>query len=164
MNSDGGTLLPFFQWLETLEFATLIDEQGYLVAAVNVGHLLALTIFVGALLVVDLRLLGRGMRAQPLAQVARDARPWLIGGFLAMLLTGILQILATPIKEYYNPLFWLKMEMIPVALIFTFTVRRWITQADEARVRPVWRKVIGLTSIAMWTTIATSGRLISLVE
>jgi hypothetical protein len=157
-------LLTFFQWLETLEFATLIDEQGYLVAAVNVAHLLALTIFVGALVVVDLRLLGRGMRAQPLKQVALDARPWLIGGFLGMLFTGILQILATPMKEYYNPLFWRKMQMIPVALLFTFTVRRWITQADETRVSPAWRKVVGLTSIAMWAIIATSGRLISLIE
>lgn len=157
-------LLTFFQWLESLHFSTAIDESGYFVAAVNVAHLLALTVFVGAVLVVDLRLLGRGMREQPLAQVARDARPWLIGGFLAMLLTGILQILATPIKEYYSPIFWQKMEVIPVALIFTFTVRRWITQADETRVRPVWRKVVGLTSIAMWTTVATSGRLIGLLQ
>jgi hypothetical protein len=157
-------LLPFFEWLETLEFSTLIDESGYLVAAVNVAHLLALTVFMGAVLVVDLRLLGRGMRKQPLAQVARDARPWLVGGFLAMLLTGILQILATPIKEYYSPLFWLKMEIIPVALIFTFTVRRWITQADEARVSPVWRKAVALISIAIWTTVASSGRMIALLE
>src|SRR5688572_21006765 len=111
-------LLTFFQWLESLQFSTAIDESGYFVAAVNVAHLLALTAVVGALLVVGLRLLGRGMKKQPLAQLARDARPWLIGGFLAMLLTGILQLLATPIKEYYSPRFWLKMQVIPLALIF----------------------------------------------
>jgi hypothetical protein len=162
MNSDE-RLLAFFQWLESLQFGTSLDESGYLVAGINVAHLLALTVFIGAVLVVDLRLLGRGMRAQPLAQVARDARPWLIAGFLGMLMTGALQVLATPIKEYYNPLFWQKMQIIVVAIIFTFTVRHWITQADEARVSPIWRKSVGLVSIAMWASVATAGRLISLL-
>ena len=156
-------LLPFFQWIESLEFSTTIDPSGYVTAVVNVMHLLALTVFLGALLVVDLRLLGRGMRQQPLAELARDAQPWLIGGFLAMMSTWIPQILATPIKEYYSPHFWLKMEVILVALIFTFTVRRLIAQADEARVAPVWRKLVGLISIGMWTTVATAGRLIGLM-
>lgn len=157
-------LLPFFQWIERFEFSTVVDSSGYFTAAVNVMHLLALTLFVGALLVVDLRLLGRGMRQQPLAAVARDAQPWLIAGFLAMLATGIPQILATPIKQYYSPHFWFKMEVILVALLFTFTVRRRITQADEARVAPAWRKLVGLISIGMWTTVATAGRLIGLMS
>jgi putative copper export protein len=157
-------LLPFFQWIESLQFSTAVDDGGYFTAGVNVMHLLALTVFVGALLVVDLRLLGRGMKKQPLAQVARDAQPWLIGGFLAMLSTGIPQVLATPIKEYYSPHFWLKMEVILVALIFTFTVRRRIALADEARVAAVWRRLVGIVSIAMWTTVATAGRLIGLMS
>lgn len=157
-------LLPFFQWIESLGFSASIDPSGYVTAAVNVMHLLALTVFVGALLVVDLRLLGRGMKQQPLAEVARDAQPWLIGGFLAMLSTGVPQILATPIKEYYSPHFWLKMEVILVALIFTFTVRRMIAQAGEGRVAPVWRKLVALVSIGMWTTVATAGRLIGLMS
>lgn len=157
-------LLAFFQWLESLRFGVVVDESGYFVAAVNVAHLLSLTVFLGAVLMVDLRLLGRGIREQPLAQVALDAQPWLIGGFLAMLTTGLLQLLATPMKAYYSDQFWLKMYLVLFALAFTLTVRRKVTQADETRLGPVWGKVVGLISIAVWVMIAVQGRLIGMLQ
>lgn len=157
-------LLPFFQWLEDVALGVWIRDQTYVAPLVNVAHLLTLVVVFGALLVVDLRLLGRGMAHQPVAKVARDARPWLIAGLIVMLLTGIPQILATPIKEYYSPFFWTKMRLLAVALVFTFTVRHKVTMADEARVGPVWGKVVGLVSIGLWTWIAAEGRLIGLLS
>lgn len=157
-------LLPLFQWMEGFGLAVWMRESPYITPLVNVGHLLALVVVFGALLVVDLRLLGRGMKHQPLAQVARDARPWLIAGLVLMLLTGIPQLLATPIKEYYSPFFWTKMRLLAIALVFTFTVRHKVTMADEARVGPVWGKVVGLVSIGLWGWIAAEGRLIGLLS
>jgi hypothetical protein len=154
----------FFEWLESFQFSTWVDNEGYFVSAVNVVHLLALTLFVGAVLIVDLRLLGRGMKKQPLAQVAHDAQPWLIAGFLALLLTGVLQIMHTPMKAYYSPNFWLKMQLLIVAVIFTFTLRRMATQAGETRLASIWGKVAGITSIALWAFIAVQGRLIGLLQ
>ena len=154
-------MLPFFQWLESFGFGA---GSEYTVAFINVAHLLALTVFIGAVLVVDLRLLGRGMRQQPVADVASNAQPWLIGGFLTMLLTGSLQVLATPMKAYYSTNFWLKIELLIVALIFTFTIRRMITRADERRVGPIWGKLVGITSIGLWSYIAVQGRLIGLLQ
>jgi hypothetical protein len=156
-------LLPFFEWMESTAITKAIQQSDYINAMANVLHLLSLTVFAGAVLIVDLRLLGRGMRDQPLAQVARDAQPWLVGGFLAMLATGIPQLFATPIKEYYSPYFWFKMQVLIVALIFTFTLRRRVTQADERRLGPIWGKLVALASLALWTTVAVSGRLIGLL-
>lgn len=153
-----------FEWLESLQFATLFDDGGYVVAAINVMHLLALTVFLGAVLVVDVRLLGRGMTKQPVARVAQNAQPWLIYGFLAVAITGVLQIFATPMKAYYSAQFWLKMELLIVALIFTFTVRRKVAQADEGRIGPVWGKAVAIASFALWATIAMEGRLIGLLQ
>ena len=121
-------------------------------------------ILFGSLLIVDLRLLGRGMTNQPVAKVARDARPWLIGALICMVLTGIAYGLSVPVKEYYSPFFWLKMRLLLFTLIFTFTLRHKVTMADEARVGPVWGKVVGLTSIALWTWVAVEGRLIGLLS
>lgn len=157
-------LLPFFEWLQDLSFAGWIRESMYIVPFINVAHLLTLVVVFGALLVVDLRLLGRGMRHQPVAKVALDARPWLIGGLVLMLLTGVPQLLATPMKEYYSPFFWTKMRVLLIALVFTFTVRHKVTMADEARVGPIWGKVVGLVSIGLWTLIAVEGRLIGLLS
>lgn len=157
-------LLPLFQWMEDFALAVWIREGMYAVPLINVVHLLTLVVVLGSLLVVDLRLLGHGMTQQPVARVARDARPWLIGGLILMLLTGIPQLLATPMKEYYSPYFWTKMRLLSIALIFTFTIRHKVTIADEARVGPVWGKVVGLVSIVLWTWIAVEGRLIGLLS
>ena len=155
-------LLPLFEWMDALRVGDWISGNSYAAPLINVMHILALVVVFGSLLIVDLRLLGRGMTQQPVASVARAARPWLIGALICMLLTGLPQILSLPIRQYYSPFFWLKMRLLLVALIFTFTLRHKVTLADEARVGPVWGKVVGLTSIALWTLVAVEGRLIGL--
>ena len=115
-------MLPFFQWLESFAFGA---ESIYTVAFINVAHLLALVFFIGALLIVDLRLLGSGMRRQPLSDVVRSAQPWLLGGFAGMFVTGSLQVLGTPMKAYYSDQFWLKMQLLVVAVIMTLPSGGW---------------------------------------
>ena len=66
-----------------------INESSWLFAVVQAFHLVSLGFLAGSLLMVDLRLLGRGFSQQPLAAVARDARPWLIGSLVAMVATGV---------------------------------------------------------------------------
>ena len=151
-------MLAFFQYLESLKFGA---GNEYTVAFINVSHLLSLVVFIGALLVVDLRLLGSGMRRQPLSDVVRSARPWLFGGFVMMAITGSLQVVATPMKAYFSDQFWLKMELLIVAVIFTFIVRLLVSGRDEA---PAWGKPAGLFSIVLWSFIAVQGRLIGLLQ
>ena len=157
-------LLPLFEWLDTLRVGDWISTSSYAAPLINVAHILALVMLFVSLLTVDLRLLGRGMTQQPVAKVARAARPWLIGALICMLLTGIPQVLSLPIREYHSPFFWMKMRLLLVALIFTFTLRHKVTMADEARVGPVWGKVVGIVSIGLWTWVAVEGRLIGLLS
>lgn len=156
-------MLQTFQWIESLPIGVAARESAGFVAAINVVHLVALVVFIGALLIVDLRLLGAGLRNVPLGQLARDARPWLIAGFLGLAATGLLQVLTTPIKQYYSPHFWWKMETLVVAFFFTFAIRQRLTQAREP-LNPLLSKAVGLLSISMWTMIAVFGRLIGLLS
>lgn len=153
----------FFEWMEALKVSEFIRSSAALSSVFNLMHLLAIVVLIGAVLIVDLRLLGRGMSQQPVAQVARDARPWLIGALLALLATGLPQLTSTAMKQYFSPNFWWKMELLAVALIFTFAVRERIARADEGRVSPALRAVVGVVSIALWTAIAINGRLIGLL-
>jgi len=119
-----------FEWLNNLEISRAINEAGWLSALIQAFHLIALAVFAGALLVVDFRLLGQGMTQQPVARIARDARPWVIGSLVALLLTGVPQLMSLAEKEYYSDYFWLKMYFLAAALVFTFTVRQRVTRAD----------------------------------
>ena len=150
-------LEPFFEWMYGIG---IYKSSIYLGPGINLVHLVAMCTFMGALLLVDLRLLGAGLTNQPVKQVARSAQPWLIGGLIVLTLTGIPAVMTVALEEYASPVFWFKMYVLLAAVIFTFTVRRKVTNADEVRVPPVWRKLVGLVSIVLWMSVAAGGRLI----
>lgn len=151
------SLQPFFKWMESL---AVYKASIYLGPGVNLVHLVSMATFMGALLMVDLRLLGTGLTNHSVKQVARSAQPWLIAGLAGLTVTGIPAMMATATQQYANKVFWVKMYLLLAAVIFTFTVRRRVTRADDARVGPVWGKVVALVSIVLWMGVAAGGRLI----
>ena len=143
-------LQPYFQAMNDSDLAKYISESLWIYPLDQAIHLLFLALFAGSILILDIRLLGFGMREQPVAKVARDSTPWVIIGFLGLVVTGIPQLIQNAMREYYSDFFWIKMYVLPVALIYTFTVRRMVAQADEGRVSPVVQKVVGLVSLLLW--------------
>jgi hypothetical protein len=155
-------LLPWFESLNNSAAGVAIRESVWFAAVIQAFHLVALGVFAGAVLIVDLRLLGRGLSTRPSAQLARDAQPWLIAGLLALLVTGVPQLVGNAVREYYSIFFWIKMVVLILAVIFTFTVRRKVAMADEGQVAPAWAKTVGVISMAMWLVVAVTARLIGL--
>ena len=156
-------LLPFFQWLGGIPLSTYFLGHTWAAPIAQVIHLVAVAMFLGALMIVDMRLLGRGLTARPLREVARDAQPWLIGAFFVLFVTGLPQLTSTALKQYYSPFFWWKMEALVLGVIFTFTVRRKLILTDESQFGPVWPRVVGIMSLAIWTSVTIGARLIGLM-
>jgi hypothetical protein len=148
-------LLPWFEWLESLWLGDAIRQSLWLFPVIEAVHLLGLCLLGGAVLVVDLRMLGVGLR-QPIPEVSRDARPWLIAAIVVMLATGIPLFLSEAIKCYYNFSFWVKITTLPIAIVFAFTVRDRI--ARQSADATATTRLVGLTSIVLWFTIAAAGR------
>lgn len=156
-------LLPFFQWMGGIPLSQYVLSHTWAAPIVQVIHLVAVAVFIGSLLIVDMRLLGRGFTSRPLADIARDAQPWLIGGFLVLLITGLPSLTSTALKQYYSPFFWWKAEAMLFGIIFTFTVRRRAILTDEAQLGLYWPKIVGLVSLGIWTSVAIGARLIGLM-
>ena len=152
------SLLPFFTWCEKSAIGEAIRNSQWLFPVIESVHLLALVLIAGAVLVVDMRLFGLGLRRQPVATLAREAQAWLIGGLMVMLPTGILLFLAEAIKCYYSPAFAVKMTSLFLALIFTFTVRRKVVLAEAGRVGPFWSRLVAVVSVALWSGVGIGGR------
>jgi hypothetical protein len=155
-------LLPVFEWLGRLEVSLALAEASLLTPLIQALHLVALALFMGAVLVVDLRLLGQGLTAQPVASVARGARPWFMWSLAALVATGVPQLMSLAEKEYYSDYFWMKMYLLAAALLFTVTVRAWLTR-EPGGAESAWAKVAGLVSILLWSGVAVSARLIGLL-
>ncbi len=152
------SVLPFFMWCQNSALGEAIRTSTWLFPFIEALHLLGLSVIGGAVLVVDLRLLGFGFRRQPVAQVAQDAQRWLIGSLMVMLATGTLLFTSEALKCYDHAAFWVKMSSLFLAVVFTFTVRRRVAMADETRVKPIWSKVVALVSVMLWTGVGIGGR------
>jgi hypothetical protein len=151
-------LLPFFQWCESTALGTAIRMSPWAFAVIESVHLLGLAVIGGAVLLVDLRMLGFGLTNQRIAELARAVFPWLVGSLVVMLLTGVGLFLSEPLKCYDSRAFWVKMISLGLAMLFTFTIRRRVTLADETRVRPIWFKLVALVSLALWFGVGGGGR------
>ena len=152
------SLLPFFQWTEATSLGTAIRTSPWAFAMIESFHLLALSVIGGAVLIVDLRLLGFGLRDQPLSDVARAAWPWFVGSLIIMLVTGGLLFVSEPVKCYYSFPFRVKMTSLLLGMIFAFTVRRKVTQADPGRVGPMAYRLVGAVSLLLWFGVGAGGR------
>lgn len=154
-------MLPYFEWMNNWPVSTAIRESVWMSPMVNVAHLAALVMFVGAVLIVDLKLVGND-EGTPVDAIARGAEPWLVLGFVLLLLTGVPQLISNALREYYSIFFWFKMVVMVVALVFTFTIRRRVTLAPAGQVGAATRKLVGVLSIVLWAAVAIPARLIGL--
>jgi hypothetical protein len=150
-------LLPLFQWFYATSLGETIRNSTWLFPIFEAFHLLALGITAGAVLVVDFRLMGAGLSKQPVAQLADDARPYLLSAVAVMFATGIPLFLSEAIKCLYSFAFWVKMTSLLLALIFVFTIRQRVTHSDIVR-EPMLAKATGIVSLLLWFGVAWGGR------
>jgi len=151
-------VLAFFKWCEASWMGKTISGSVYLFPVVEAVHLLALAVIGGAVLIVDLKLLGFGIRTQGLEEIARDAQKWFLGSWLVMIVTGLLLFWSEPQKLYYSTPFAVKMLCLLLGTIFALTVRRKVTLAGEGRVSPAVMKLVALVSLTLWFGVGAGGR------
>jgi hypothetical protein len=151
-------IYPFFEWCENTALYNLIanHEAGY--PALETLHLFGLTLLLGTLLLLCLRLLGVMLREQPVAELAADLNPYQTAGLWLMLLTGPLMFVATAVRCYGNTSFWVKMILLMVALVFHFAYFRRLVRRDDASISPGAGKLAAAIALVLWFGVGMAGR------
>jgi hypothetical protein len=150
-------LLPFFEWCEASALGEFIRSSAWLFPAIECVHLLGLVLLGGAVLLVDLRLLGLGLRDQPVHVIGAAGHRLLLGGVTLMVLTGIPLFSSEAIKCYYSQAFWVKITTLVPAIVFALTMRRRVVSPDREPGR-LTMALTGVASLALWFTVAAAGR------
>jgi len=154
------SVLEFCRWVQYSAPLVAMRQSPWLFPVIATIHLMGLSLIGGAVLVVDLRLLGLGLRRQPVAGLAHDAERWLFRGLVVTISTGILLFMCFATKYYYLAFFWVKMGALLLVILFTLSVHRRVAMADEADVSPGLCKLVALVSLSLWTIVAVGGRYI----
>src|SRR6476469_8531594 len=99
------SLLGVCQWLAETRGSIALHESLYMYPLVESVHVLTLCLFVGMSVMLDLRLLGIAWRRVPVAEVTDRLVPWMVAGFVVMIVTGVLLFYAIPVRSYQNVFF-----------------------------------------------------------
>jgi Family of unknown function (DUF6644) len=153
-----------FVALEQSGFAAAIRQSPWLYPAANVGHIVSLTFFAGAIAVMDVRLLGGLAGAAPARLLAR-ARSFAIAALAGMAVTGFVLFSAEASHLALNPVFQLKVTLVAAGLINVAIYEFWAKHAVERLApgasMPAGAKVAGVLSFAIWVAVAACGRSIA---
>ncbi len=158
------SIIEFAQVLNDSEIGTGIRESLFAYPAIEGLHLLSLAFSVGLIVLTDLRLVGLFLREIPASDILRQLRPWVLGGFAVQLVTGVLLFWASAATVVTLPVFWIKLLVIFLAgLNVLWFELKWVRQVDAwdtQSIPPSGVRFAGWASLAFWSVVVISGRLI----
>ena len=156
------SLLFLFHWLAHTWLGVALSSSTWAFAVIEIVHLLALAIFGGTVLLLNLRFFGIGFSTQPAREVAQGLLPLVSGSILVLAVTGILMVASGPMRYYYNVAFRAKMLLFVVAAAVQFTLQLSVVTSDVAATSR-WRKAIAAASLLLWLSVGLAGRAIGYV-
>jgi len=156
-------MLSLFHWCSTWAPIVFIRDSKYGMPAVQSVHLTGLTVFLAAMVILDLRLAGFGNRELSLSGLARQLKPLRTGAVTMVILSGLLIFLATPEKYLGSHPFQIKMALLSCAMLFHFGVlRRFIASAPLSCPRRI-NVIVAFLSLTLWFSVGWAGRAIAFI-
>lgn len=146
------SFLPFFQWWGSTWLGQTVQSITWAFPVIETFHLLALTVLLGSVLIVNLRVFGLGKAYAP---AGRDLEPWIRASIVVLILSGIPMFASETQKCFESYSFPIKMILLVLAVVWHFTIRRKWTAPDST---PLKAKTAAVLSIALWAGIGIAGK------
>ncbi len=154
-------MYPLFRWIENTGLSMWIGQSSSVFAfpTILVFHTLGMALLVGASAVIDLRMLGFAPHIR--VSVMERFFPVLKIGFVMNALSGILLLIAYPTKALTNPLFYVKLACIGLAIWVMLMIRGVLLDPQiDQRALSQREKRLAALSLVLWTMAIAFGRLL----
>jgi hypothetical protein len=151
-----------FQWLYATAAGVAIRENESLFPWIESFHVLAITLVVGSIAIVDLRLIGVASLDRGVTRLTRDVLPCTWVAFAIAALTGSLLFISNAVNYAHNFYFQIKILFLILAgvnmLLFHFIVGRDMASWDAASATPLGARITGAASLMLWIGVVAFGR------
>jgi hypothetical protein len=158
-------LLSICEWLDSTRLNAVLRQSTWAFPTFDTIHTLGIVLVAGTIMLVDLRLLGLGLRSVPVAELVHRIVPWTLWGFGLMFISGGLLFSSEAVKMYHSPAFRIKVVLLALAglnaLIFHRTIFRDVANWDPGAIAPARARLAGLLSLVFWIAIIAAGRAIA---
>ena len=142
-----------------------IQATYWLWPILEIFHFFGLTLLMGGLIIVDLRMIG--FLSYIGLEEVKKLLPLVIFGFLINLITGVLFLFGDPSRYSINIGFQIKMILVLLAgcnaAIYHVKVEPLFSNLNLKDRLPLVIKITGFTSLTLWTGVLLLGRLIPYV-
>lgn len=149
-------------WMQSTWLNNLVIGYAWTWPTLETLHFVGLCLLIGALLVMDLRLIGFE-KAIPISAVHRLV-PVALVGFFINAVTGVLFCFGDPHRYFINISFQLKMLLLVLAglnfLLYWLKVEPEMLRAGPDSAPPPLARAVGVASLLFWFGILSFGRLI----
>ncbi|MFL2872498.1 MAG: hypothetical protein ACJZ8M_04110 [Pseudohongiellaceae bacterium] len=142
-----------------------IQATYWLWPILEIFHFFGLTLLMGGLIIVDLRMIG--FLSYIGLEEVKKLLPLVIFGFLVNLITGVLFLFGDPSRYSINIGFQIKMILVLLAgcnaAIYHLKVEPLFSNLNLTDRLPLAIKITGFTSLTLWAGVLLLGRLIPYV-
>ena len=151
------SLQTLAQWLSETPLALELADSNWLFGTVEALHVAALSVVIGSIALVDLRLIGVGLARGSAQEVLERLGPFTLGCFAFALASGSVLLFANPIGYSENFWFAAKFSLLALAginaLVFHLFAQRKL--AEPGSIIP---RISGAVSLTLWLGIVIAGR------
>jgi hypothetical protein len=151
---------PVFAWIESSALSDWVRGSDCTCAfpIIVTLHNIGMAFLAGGSVVIDLRIIGFAP-TMPLKPMGRFV-PLLWLAFALNAVTGILLLIAYPTKALTNPLFYIKLSLVALAVGLVYRIATDILRASEVDQKPLAAKakVLAIASLATWIALIAAGR------
>jgi hypothetical protein len=151
-------------WLQHTALAVQIRDSLFLFPLLESAHVIGLSLVVGTIAIVDLRLLGVASAHRPFQRLAADTLKWTWVAFALTALTGALMFITNAAVYFHNSYFRAKVVLLVLAglnvLVFELTAGRTVAQWDRAPSPPPLARAVATLSLVIWVAVIVTGRMI----
>jgi hypothetical protein len=155
-------LTDFPAWLEGRSFAMQISQSDWLFPFIETLHVVAIALVVGAISMLDLRLLGISRKDYGVQDLAAETLPWTWISFSVAIVTGALMFSSAATRYITLVPFWIKMMLLLAAginmAIFHLTAYRSAGEWNHQLPPPNAARVAGTLSLCFWVSVVFMGR------
>jgi hypothetical protein len=144
--------------LQATPLSEAVAESDWIFPTFECLHVIAFTLVLAAIAVVDLRLIGLVARRRSVWELERQFVPITWAAFACAAATGSVMFLAKPVAYVHNPLFLLKLSAVALAGINMLFFQRIVAPGARGGEPPGAAKVSGFLSLAIWIGVVGLGR------
>jgi hypothetical protein len=131
-----------------------LNKIEWAFAATECVHIASLALSIGAIAVVDMSLLGLGLKNQSPAKLLRGTELLTMAGLTLVISSGLALFTTDPLRYYYSPTFRIKMYLLFAGLVFNYTIHRRMTRPEAP---PLAAKAAGAVSLLIWISVIFCG-------